>query len=57
MDALAVDPRPAGVEKARGADDLWRLRAGDYRIICTVGDQVLLVPVVRIGRRREAYRA
>jgi len=57
IDSLAGDPRPAGVEKPRGAEDLWRVRVGDDRIIYTIRDEVLLVLVVRIGHRREVYRS
>jgi mRNA interferase RelE/StbE len=57
IDALAEDPRPPGVEKIEGHDDLWRVRAGkDYRIVYTVEDDVLLVVVAKIGHRREVYR-
>jgi mRNA interferase RelE/StbE len=33
----------------------WRLRVGDYRVIYTVSDAVLLVVVVELGHRREEY--
>lgn len=57
IDALAEEPRPPGVEKVEGYDDLWRVRADkDYRIVYTVEDDVLLVVVVKIGHRREVYR-
>jgi mRNA interferase RelE/StbE len=56
IDALAEYPRPAGVEKLSGEDDLWRVRAGDYRIIYAIRDDVLLVLVVRVGHRRDVYR-
>jgi mRNA interferase RelE/StbE len=32
------------------------VRVGDYRIIYTVDDDVLLVVVVALGHRREVYR-
>jgi mRNA interferase RelE/StbE len=54
IDALAHNPRPHGVEKI--ADDLYRIRAGDYRILYEIRDRVLLVVVVRLGHRREIYR-
>jgi mRNA interferase RelE/StbE len=56
IDALAEDPRPAGVKKLQGADDLYRLRLGDYRVIYQVQDDILLVLVVRVGHRKEIYR-
>lgn len=52
---LAENPRPRGTKKLRGAD-LWRLRAGDYRVLYTIQDERLIVVVVRVGHRREAYR-
>lgn len=56
ISALAEDLRPPGVEKIEGRDHLWRVRSGDYRIVYTVEDDVLLVVVVKIGHRREVYR-
>jgi mRNA interferase RelE/StbE len=42
---LAWDPRPPGAKPLRGRDAL-RVRVGDYRIIYTVQDAVLLIVVV-----------
>jgi mRNA interferase RelE/StbE len=36
--------------------NLWRYRVGDYRIICSLQDQRLVVLVIEIGHRREIYR-
>lgn len=55
MISLAENPRPRGCEKLRGRD-AWRIRAGDYRIIYEIRDDVLLVLVIEIGHRREIYR-
>jgi mRNA interferase RelE/StbE len=55
-EALGGDPRPPGVEALAGADALYRVRVGDYRIVYEVRDRILLVLVVRIGHRREVYR-
>lgn len=35
---------------------LWRYRAGDYRIVCDIEDDVLVVLVVDVAHRREVYR-
>lgn len=56
IEALAEQPRPPGVEKLAGADDLYRVRVGDYRIVYAIKDEVLLVLVVRVGHRRDVYR-
>lgn len=51
---LGQDPRPPGAKARRGRDGL-RVRVGDYRIIYTVRDDVLLVVVVTLGHRRDVY--
>lgn len=56
INALADDPRPHGVETLTGPEKLYRVRVGDYRIIYTIEDRVLMVLVVRVGHRREVYR-
>jgi Cytotoxic translational repressor of toxin-antitoxin stability system len=53
---LKENPRPQGVKKLAGEDDLYRLREGDYRIIYAIRDKELIVLVVKIGDRKEVYR-
>ena len=56
IDSLAANPRPRGVEKLAGAEDLYRVRAGDYRILYQIRDEVLTIAVVKVGNRRDVYR-
>lgn len=56
MDALAGDPRPKGVKKLFGLDDLYRIRVGEYRVVYQIQDNRLIVLVVRIGHRKDVYR-
>lgn len=51
---LADDPRPPAARALQGRPGL-RVRVGDYRIIYTVADDVLLVVVVTVGHRRDVY--
>ncbi len=51
---LAQDPRPPGARALQGRSGL-RVRVGDYRIIYSVADDVLLVVVVTLGHRRDIY--
>lgn len=53
---LKENPRPQGVKKLAGEEDLYRIREGDYRIIYTIQDKQLTVLVVKIGDRKEIYR-
>jgi len=54
--ALATRPRPSGSAKLKGEDNLWRIRVGDYRVIYEIRDEVLVVIIVRVAHRRDAYR-
>ena len=56
IDELAETPRSPGCKKLKGADDLWRVRVGDYRIVFSIHDDLLLVLVVKVAHRREVYR-
>lgn len=49
-------PRPVGCKAMAGQPGRWRIRVGDYRVIYTVDDGVLLVLVVELGHRRDVYR-
>jgi len=51
------DPRALG-QALRGErfGNLWRYRVGDYRIVCEIQDEKVLILVVKIGHRREGYR-
>ena len=56
IEALAKDPRPTEVRKLEGADDLWRIRIGGWRVVYRVVDKERLVDIVAVRHRREAYR-
>ncbi len=51
---LAEDPRPPSSRALRGRPG-FRVRVGDYRIIYTVEDDVLLVVIITLGHRRDVY--
>ncbi|GHS90193.1 hypothetical protein AGMMS50218_17820 [Actinomycetota bacterium] len=51
---LGQDPRPPGARALRGRPGL-RVRVGDYRILYTVHDDVLVVVVVTLGHRQDVY--
>lgn len=51
------NPRSIG-EALKGArlGDFWKYRVGDWRIICAIQDNTVVVRVLHIGNRREIYR-
>ena len=55
--ALEDNPQPSTAKKLSGQEQLWRVRVGDYRIIYQIQGDILVVLVLRIAHRREAYRA
>jgi mRNA interferase RelE/StbE len=56
LDKLKAEPRPSGVVKLSGYQNLWRIRAGDYRIVYEIHDGELLVLVMDIDHRSRVYR-
>ncbi len=58
IDLLAENPRPETCKKLQGSkkSPLYRIRVGNYRIIYTIQDKVLLVLVVDVGNRKDVYR-
>jgi mRNA interferase RelE/StbE len=55
--ALAENPRPAGCKKLKGHKDVWRIRAGDWRVVYIIDDSGKRVIVTRVAHRREVYDA
>ncbi|GAA1865828.1 type II toxin-antitoxin system RelE/ParE family toxin [Paeniglutamicibacter psychrophenolicus] len=51
---LGEEPRPPGARALQGRPGL-RVRVGDYRIIYTVDDNILVVVVITLGHRRNVY--
>jgi mRNA interferase RelE/StbE len=55
--SLANHPHPPGSKKLQGAEDLYRIRVGGYRVVYAVELERLVVLVVNVGNRREIYRS
>jgi len=56
---VAKSDNPRGVGEALQGSQLgefWKYRVGDYRLICRIEDDRLIVLVLRVGHRREVYR-
>ena len=58
-DRVARLDNPRSIGKALHGSRLgefWKYRVGDYRLICKLEDDLLLVLVLRVGHRKEIYR-
>jgi len=53
--AVAADPRQSGKPLKGELGELWRYRVGDYRILCEIRDDELVILAATIGHRREVY--
>lgn len=50
------NPRLHGKQLTANLSGLWRYRIGDYRLICQLQDDRLVILALTIGHRREIYR-
>ena len=49
------NPRLRGKGLTASRSGQWRYRVGDYRIICEIKDNILVVLVLEIGHRSKIY--
>jgi mRNA interferase RelE/StbE len=56
IEPLTDHPRPSGATKLVGGDGEWRVRTGDYRIICEIHDDAVLILVMAVRHCRDAYQ-
>lgn len=58
IDRIPLYPSPRSIGKAlKGSlSGRWRYSIGDYRIICRLHDDILVVEAIKIGHRREVYK-
>jgi mRNA interferase RelE/StbE len=52
----ARNPRQWGVALQGDKRGLWRYRVGDYRLICDIQDEKVVVLVLEVGHRKDVYR-
>ena len=53
--AKLENPRSRGKPLVGNLIGLWRYRVGDYRILCKIKDEQLIITVVEIGHRSKVY--
>lgn len=52
---MTDDPRKFGKALKGKYLNLWRYRVGDYRIICEIKNNELIVLVIRVSHRKDVY--
>lgn len=53
--ATLDNPRQKGKALKSNLSGLWRYRVGDYRVICDIQDEKILITVLRVGHRKNIY--
>jgi mRNA interferase RelE/StbE len=51
------NPRIFGQSLSGNKAGLWRYRVGNYRIICRIEEDTLVVLVLSVGHRKEIYES
>ena len=51
------DPRQHGKALTANRKGQWRYRIGDYRLICDIQDDKLVILALTVGHRREIYNS
>lgn len=50
------DPRVRGKELTANRSGEWRYRIGNYRVLCVIRDDRLVVEVFSVGHRSDIYK-
>ena len=53
---LLDDPRSRGKALTSNLAGLWRYRVGDYRILCRIHEDKLVITVIEIAHRSTIYQ-
>jgi len=56
IDDLACNLPDPATTKMKGKNAFHKIRSGDYRIVCEIHDDILVILVVKIGHRKEVYK-
>lgn len=55
IESLSDNPRPHDCKKL-STQEKYRVRCGNYRILYSIEDDILIVFVVKVGHRKNVYR-
>lgn len=56
IDSLAQNPPNPDTTKMKGNNPFHKIRVGDYRIIYEIQEEALMILIVKIGHRKDAYK-
>jgi mRNA interferase RelE/StbE len=50
------DPKRFGAPLSHDLAEFWKYRIGDYRVICRIEEEKLVIFIVRVRHRKHAYK-
>jgi mRNA interferase RelE/StbE len=56
VEGLPSNPRPDGVRKLAETENTYRIRIGDYRVVYNIFDKRLVIEIIRVRDRKDAYK-
>ena len=56
IEKLSLEPYPTNHKKILGTEHIFRIKIGSYRVIYSIENQQLIIEIIRVRHRKEAYR-
>jgi mRNA interferase RelE/StbE len=56
VEDLVTNPRPDGFRKLTDTENTYRIRIGDYRVVYNVFEKRLVIEIIRVRDRKDAYK-
>ncbi len=56
IDQFKTNPYPKGYKKLKGSDNDYRVRIGNYRVLYSIHNDVLIIEVIKIAHRKDVYK-
>ncbi|MAD41600.1 MAG: type II toxin-antitoxin system mRNA interferase toxin, RelE/StbE family [Arcobacter sp.] len=56
IEKLSNDPFPSSYKKILGTESIYRIKIGNYRVIYSIEKDALIIEIIRVRHRKEAYR-
>ena len=56
IEKLSKEPYPANHKKILGTEYIFRIKVGNYRVIYSIENEQLIIEIIRVRHRKDAYR-
>ena len=56
INGLYINPIPDEAKKIKGSNNIYRIRQGTYRVVYQIYKNELLIMIIRVRHRKDAYK-